>query len=812
MERWWADPAATRDIITSVDDRDPQQAMATAVLAAHAFQREVLTPLANQTLVDASTVSQALAGADLSPVAEAVARVSRSSMGEAADEYGRLVAEDWRQQSIQSAHDVLTRWVGQGMAWPTAVQRLTGVVGVPARELGRAVEQLRAPMPDLVASDHGDRALLGYAARVAARQPEPVGKNLRGAELFNFNQRHPRDEDGKFTEKTRQGDGGRQARQERRDRRRRREGLKARFAERVGASRSAEQPAVSVLDAVLAQRKQVVREERPVARTVDRTVDRSVDRSVKRTKQRAAGRLRAVATESKSEMLPAVAATNAMRLDTQAFIVVDRSEADALILSNTQKFNVKGLRNLLGSGAITAYSYDVIQDELLQGMRDIENPVVIEFNTVAATDAGPDSFDLADDAEYEIQDSAEAQVTGSPYRVMDSPFRTRRAGSPAFSGRPDAIVGVISVGLANEGAFQRQGADLPMDRQDRINRYNRFGELEKALTGSELAEFNRNHPRDEEGRFSDKPTSGRTERMARRQRRERRMQRQATQAAARQSQASEPSPLDLAVQFQAARRSEQPARREVSRTVDRAVDRSVDRSRDAMRRRLANAYRTQSQADQRYDFANAQALMLDDMEFTDLLQVDIDDQPMLDFAGSFDEDISSLISDVQMPGVEALRSVAFESSQSRMRNPTRPLPAQEEYVGYRTYDEAAQAALEYIAETQMDTGTTMSWDAAAAAEPHKDTGEVMFFPKRVGYEVDESRILIFGSRKAIDSLHYGSDPDRLKRIPAETFSELLALRASDDSLEGVNIDAVAGPNPTLPNPLVRAYWYEDGDD
>jgi hypothetical protein len=805
MKRWWADPAVTRDIITSVDDRDPQQAMATAVLAAHSLQREALAPLTGQTLVDAAAVTRVLVEADLSPVADAVARVSRSSMGEAADEYGRLVAEDWRQQSVQSAQDVLARWVGQGMAWPTAVQRLSGVVGVPVRDLGRTVEQLKAPMPDLVATDHGDRALLAYASRIAARQPEPVGKNLRGAELFNFNRNHPRDQEGRFSEKSEVSPGGRLERLARRKRRRRRLQRRDRVqARNASAAATLQSEAVDVFGSSRQRTQDRAREARPVDYSATRTFERKFERKF----DRKAGRARVVESQV-SEMLPNVAPTSAMRLDTQAFIVIDRSEADALILSNTQTFNVKGLRNLIGSGAITAYSYDVIQGELLQGMRDIESPVVIEFNTVAATDAGPDSFDLADDAEYKIQDSVYSQVTGtdSPYQVMDSPFRTRGAGSPAFSGRPEAIVPMISVGLANEGAFQRQGADLPMDRQDRINRYNRFGDMEKALTGAELTEFNENHPRDEDGRFADKPAAGRDERVARRQRRRRRQRRVAGRLVAVQQQSERVNIFNGPT-----RQKDQRGLRSKESEVDWSATRTFVRTRQSDLSRLSRAYLTRPDAKAKYDFANAQALMLDDMEFMDLLQVDIDDQPMLDFTASFDEDISSLVSDAQITGVEALREVALESSRSRMRNPTRPLPAQEEYFGYRTYDKAAQAALEYIAENDMELGTTMSWDAAAAAEPHADTGETLFFPKRIGYEPDESRILVFGSKGAIDSLRYGSDPNRLKRIPAETFSELLALRVSDESLEGVNIDAVAGPNPTLPNPLVRAYWYEDGDD
>jgi hypothetical protein len=805
MERWWADPATTRGIIASVDDRDPQQAMATAVLAAHALQREALAPLASQTLVDASTVAQALAGADLSPVADAVARVSRSSMGDGADEYGRLVAEDWRQQSIQSARDVLTRWVGQGMAWPTAVQRLSGVVGVPARDLGRTIEQLKAPMPDLVAADHGDRALLSYASRIAARQPEIVGKNLRGAELFSFNRKHPRDEDGRFSEKTGLGTGGRLERLARRKRRKRRVQRRDRVQARNAALVASQQAqAVDVFGSYRERRAQErAREARPVDYSATRTFERKADRKVNRKVNRA----RAVATQE-SEMLPKVAATNAMRLDTQAYVVVDRSEADALILSNTQKFNIKGLRDLLGSGAITAYSYDVIQDELQQGMRDIENPVVIEFNTVAATDAGPDSFDLADDAEYEIQDSAESRMTGSPEKVMDSPFRTRRAGSPAFSGRPDAIVGVISVGLANEGAFQRQGADLPMDRYDRIRGYNRFGEMEKALTGAELAEFNRNHPRDEEGKFADKPSPGRDERVARRQRRKRRQRRVSGRLAAVQQQ----SETVNVFRGPARQNDRQDARRKESE-VDWSATRSFVRTRESDLNRLSRVYQTRSDARTKYDFANATALVLEDYEFTDLLVVGPDGKPLdPDFVGGSDSDRAYLVDYSMTTGVEAIRRTAETSSKTRQNSPRRPVPAQDEYRGYATSEEAAQAALEYIAENQMDVGTTMSWDPVAVSEIDAISGKRMWFPKRIGYDIEYAKVLVFGSAQAIESLRSGSDPDRLKRIPVETFSELLSLRATDEALDGIDPVGVTSRFAALPNPLVRAYWYEDGDD
>jgi hypothetical protein len=830
VRRWWTDPDDALQVLACVDGSDPAAGVSTAFLGFHALQRSALEPLRSSTLVDGAVVDAHLREVDVEPVAKAVATATRPVMGDAADAYGDLVARDMRERSREAAQDVLLRWTRQGMPWPTAVQRLSTIVGVPTRELGKTVDVLSKPVTDLVAGDYGDRVLMGHAQRVGQTQPDPVSKALGPSELVMFNRERPRDDRGRFADKPGAPGGTREARLARRARRDRKSRRRERRTQ--AWAREAEQRQQVIEQAQSTQGRSFLagffhRMESSTSRP--REVARQDPRQDPRKDPRLKARtLRPVATSTQDQLLPKVKATEAIRLDGRAYAIVDRSVMDAMLVDmQAEKFNIKGLSTLLGSSGITAYDSSTM-DEILRGghiPNDIADPLVVEFNTLAVTDAdGLTTFELAEDAEYELYDTVTRPSPGrrAQYDVVNSMWQTpARQSSPGARKAPMKLVEQVSFVLSNEDAFQRQGQDLPFDQgSSRVWRVNRMGDLEigKNLSGPNLAEFNREHPRDEEGRFTDKtpqdPAADRRARRARRRRRTERRWRELEQAQVNRetqgrTQASEPSPLQTLFEQRGLqeRRADRPDPRKDPRLVraDRLRQDYSTRLRQEHVQRMSRVYgQRRDESRQSYDYAAATALLLDDAEFTDLTGLGPDDRPLsFDFMGEWDSPLEYLVDTSRMSGTEALHRVVSGSITSRQRSTTRPLPAQDSYVGYDTEEEAAQAALEYINEYQMDTGTTMSWDAAVAQESHRDSGKAMWFPKRVGYELDEAKVMIFGSSGSIDTMGEFVDVSRLERIPADTLSDLLALRSNDAALTSLDV------SDTIPNPAVRAYWYRD---
>lgn len=832
MRRWWTDPNDALHVLACVDGSNPAAGVSTAFLGFHALQRSALAPLRSSTLVDGAVVDAHLREVDVEPVAKAVAAATRPVMGDAAEAYGDLVARDMRDRSREAAQDVLLRWTRQGMPWPTAVQRLSTIVGVPTRELGKAVDALSKPVTDLVAGDYGDRVLMGHAQHMGQTQPSPVSKALGPSELLMFNRERPRDEMGRFADKPDSPGGGREARLARRGRRDRKARRKERRAEAWRQDAEQRQQVIqqaqqssgrTFLAGFFDRMESSVPRGREVAREDTRTDPRKDPRSKSRT-------LRPVATSTQEQLLPKTKTTNAVRLDGRAYALVDRSVMDAIVVDmQADRFNIKGLRTMLGSSGVTAYDAATMDDILRGGHipSDIADPLVVEFNTLAVTDEdGLNVFELADDAEYELYETVTRPTPGrrAQYDVVNSNWQTpARVSSPGARKAPMKLVEQVSFVLSNETDFQRQGQDLPFDRSSsRVGRMNRLGDLEfdfdKALTGPDLAEFDREHPRDEEGRFTDKtpndPVADRRARRARKRRRTERSWREreqglASEEAQARQQASGPSPLQAMFEQRGlqARDETRADPRQDPRLVraDRLRQDYATRLRQEHAERMARVYGSrQGNAQQSYDFAAATALLLDDAEFTDLTGLGPDDELLpSDLGGEWDAPLDYLVRSSLMGGTEALHRVVSGSITARQRAGTRPLPAQDEYVGYETEEEAGQAALEYISEWQMESGTMMSWDAATAREPHRDSGRMLYFPKRVGYELDETKVMVFGSPDSISSMIEAVDTSRLERIPAETLSDLLALRSSDAALTSLDI------SDTIPNPAVRAYWYRD---
>lgn len=819
MKRWWVDRDEALSVLGSVDGSDPGQGLATAFLGLHALQRSALAPLASSTLVDGSTVLAHMRTVDLSPVAKAAAAATRPELGDAADEYGHLFAQDAQDRSIAAAEAVLGRWTNQGMPWPTAVQRLTSITGVPLRDLGRTVERLKAPASDLVVADYGDRALLGYAGRVSQTARGSIAKNLKGAELFRFNQNHPRDEDGQFTEKPQQP--GRPGKEKRSRLKRARQRIRRqRTAQAQRQQQTVDQRASGrdFADVVLAltQRDAATAERREVARDTRREIDRG-----KRKVDRAA--LRPVRNKTSSavavnELMPQVPKSYGYRLENVTYMVVDQSVTDAILLSDTAEFNVQGLTNLLGTGEREAYGIGEIDEFLALGQRGLEargiqNPVVVAFNTTAVDDVNTSrnglTYSLANDAVYSVGVDVPRgrENRYSAYDFNDTFTVGGGGGSPAARNEPAKPVPVLNVWLQNEGDFAALNPDLPFDQSSRA-RALRGPNFEKALSGRELFEFNQRHPRDEEGQFTTKPGSPSVDRKARLKRARRRIANQ--RAVQQRRETAEREAVALQGSDFADRVMELSSDRKAAR-APRVIDRSVQMQRGKLKRRIDRSVQMGSRDARKYDLANATALVLDDQMFTDVTGLDMDLSALPeDMNGPYDfnlDEMQSLLAESQMTGQDALTSLAGSVAQMMQQRPTKPLPAQDEYVGYSSYDAASQAAMEYIAETQMDDGTTMHWAPAAEAILDPTTGVTSFYPRRVGFDYRQTKNLIFGSDRAIQSIRSGdADWRRLTQIPADTLKELLALNDSQGRFQDLQL------RDGDPNPFVRAFWYRDGDD
>jgi len=246
MSRWWADAAESRSMLSLVDDSDVEQGVGTAVLAYHGLAMGVLEPLTRRTLMDVSAVRHALAGVDLEPVAKAMAAATTPIMGDAAPQYGELMARDLHQRATDATERLLLHLTTSGMAWPTAIERVATVHGVPLDRLGKAASQLSHPaLPPMVRADIGDRALMDYAMHVGLRENTLEDVSKANQDQFDPND-HPRGARGRFVDapdrlKPQSEFEARQARRQRRLGRIKRQNAKAENARRKLAGQVQEQ-------------------------------------------------------------------------------------------------------------------------------------------------------------------------------------------------------------------------------------------------------------------------------------------------------------------------------------------------------------------------------------------------------------------------------------------------------------------------------------------------------------------------------------------------------------------------------------------
>ena len=206
MTRWWTEEEASRAALARVDDSDVVQGVGTAVLGYHGLAYEQLRPLTVRTLVDIEQVQKALGEVDLEPVAKALAEATRPVMGEAADRYGQVLAEDMHARSITNTSQLISNLASSGLPWPMAIQRAADLHGVPFDRLGSALQTFRAPVLNPMAQmDMADRVLMEYASHRGKRENTVRDISKAKARSQDFEEEeHPRAGDGTFTHKARQ--------------------------------------------------------------------------------------------------------------------------------------------------------------------------------------------------------------------------------------------------------------------------------------------------------------------------------------------------------------------------------------------------------------------------------------------------------------------------------------------------------------------------------------------------------------------------------------------------------------------------------
>jgi hypothetical protein len=623
MNRWWTDPQIARSTLERVDSSDPVQGVGTAVLGYHGLAEGVLQPLTHRTLLDVEGVSKALDGLDIAPVAKALANATRPVVGDAAEKYGELLAQDLHKQAVESTGRLILNLVSTGMAWPTAIDRAASVHGVPVDRLGKAGSALRAPaLAKIAQADIADRALMEYAAHVGKREytPDVVSKASQQRERFREEDVN-RDALGRFADKpdrslpslsveAKRSFAERQARRQKRQRRQQRA---------ANATQAQETSRGSLLDALMARETAPAATAAAVAQTktkpvdgldaaMDAALDTAMNRAMDKAMDKAADKLVTNLLNRKRDAEPAFDAGPSLleipddipfedgtypgwvggSRDQQLFVLVDKSVAEqvaavggfnwAQLQETGLVFNTEPLDRERLQYAVLDYSRQTGQDDPLNDL------AIVAFDGLVAWDedfTAGDKMYLAEAGLYSI--SRRNETVGLRGLEFDDylDLDLKAYSVPGMTTSPKTPIQLphITVKIDNDKEFKN---------------------LPGQVTKSERIWRESDVRRDELGRFAEenraRPVRSVEERRARRERRQRRQQRQVQQL----SQAQAGSLLDGLMQRQESRAADRPAaERSAPRGIsaedaalDRAMDRSLDRvANQAMDRALDRAMR-----------------------------------------------------------------------------------------------------------------------------------------------------------------------------------------------------------------------------
>ena len=477
MSRWWADPAQGKEVLRSVDGSDVVQGVGTAVLGYHAITQAALKPLTTETLVDISKVHSALDQVDLEPVAKALGEATKPVLGDAADAYGVLLAAEMHDVAKAATERLILTWTQTGMPWPHAVERAAEVHGVPTNRLGRYANLMKGPVAPLVRQDLADRALMEYASEIGHREDT----NADIAKNAQFESEHPRGGGGRFRGK---GDSPetleRQARRERRVRRigrmERVETIQAEAKQKVDDARAAARVQMDALSRIFiappAEKQDVLRSQQPQKQDVLRGQKPQQTEVVEAPKQKPQSRPKLRALDE-PEAKPAD--------DYKPF--VHRQKGASFFI--TYRWELGDPEFDPHNRGLAAYSEQNLHKILAEYAKNT-NPndlVVIRAYDVPVTGDEDDSrggMGVARDTKYDLRSGTEWELN-----------------IPISTGFYDAEVPFKVVDVSEI--------------------------VSKDLAGGDLAEFNEEHPRDDNGRFRDSGQDPARE--SRRSRRLRRLQR-----------------------------------------------------------------------------------------------------------------------------------------------------------------------------------------------------------------------------------------------------------------------------------------------
>lgn len=553
MDRWWNAGNTAVEALELVDGSSPRLGVGVAVLGFHAIAKSALDPLAETTLVDQLALQSAIEKADYEPVLEAVHTATCDALGhEAAAKYGELVVNDLRQRTSDSARRLYQTLVNKGVPSPRAVVRVASVAGVPIEYLGRyATIASNAGLDALSVADHADRALMEFASRRSALEPELVRKDDEGRQRQRHRAaepwdeaEHPRDEIGRFSQ-VQAGDEERRERAARRARRKRRKERKLQMAQR-----SQEIQAVQERKAVVEGPEERKRTDTsPQARTIaDRDAgQRKITYSSKGVYGLAMLPLDEVPMAEENNGSPVTVSEPVYLIDPDPF----------------------------GSELGLAYTEETLQRALVHAV------ALQDGNSVVVRRFAAGQLPVLGTIEAKLPGKYGPKVEGlSPVlHPVDQPFVTVSAGDEKrlvnWFGATELLNrrGEVAVVRFYDALLKGSGKDVPTSKSDEEGRQRQYQRQ------TEVKWDEAEHPRDEIGRFTESNESERDKEDRRRRRERRKKRRERKQRMAQRAQEAQDA---------RAQSAERPAENvsQQRKTVERITQQRKTVERDSQRRKI----------------------------------------------------------------------------------------------------------------------------------------------------------------------------------------------------------------------------------
>lgn len=550
-DRWWIDPELSRTALGLVNQGNVRLGVGTSVLGYHGLAMERLRPLAGSTLVDAKKVADAINGVDLAPVAKALSKAVYSELGDASVEYGRLLAMDIHQQALEGTISLFTSLIGSGMAYPTAVDRVIAVHGVPSTRLGTVSKHLRElRLSKDTLDDWSDRALMEFASHYGALQC--TSSEIAKSEAFQ-EAVHPRDGSGRFRDKTAPSGAGPSKRTERAERQGRRlrrmkrlvtqQNTLSEMTARAKERKAAELTSVSTQGAEMKRvLLPVAPEEKPKSRI---SFQSHSQRSKVINKPRAVDEKEDWTQEERS--IANLVSEHSQRpgehsmihgLDQDLFVVMRSADYNTLALLDfdNEAFSAGGFeietkasfRAMTSEAARDYVQAEINKDPAAMSSRDfilLKMPVQVPLNAGVSLGDRTDTFNIPSSARFAILDEFKQRTN---FFFDYTPFKVEQR-----SGHPGEVSGSVQLRYAqlflvnnNDFPIQRETTNPPKKFNSPLPHDSDYdGRVRIAYSFEEVE-----HPRSQDGRFRNdgappEANKVREDRKARRRRRIGRQQR-----------------------------------------------------------------------------------------------------------------------------------------------------------------------------------------------------------------------------------------------------------------------------------------------